>query len=244
MTNSGESTGLMLMVQINCDPRHWREFNTWYNNHLPNFLRVPGYLWAQRYVGLDDPTRFTALYGIRGRDDLDSLYLWDGPAVHPIVKGEYAGFLGLQGMSDRLANVYEQISGAPLRDPLLTSDRPLSLVTADVDPVYEEEWDRWYTESHVPNLLKVPGYVTAGRFRALDHPAVRRFNSGPKYLALYECESEDAIDRNLRRGDNMHPEARAELDRWISYGIPKVSRFRWGFHRMISKHYKWEPGAA
>ncbi len=79
----------------------------------------------------------------------------------------------------------------------------------------------------------------AGRFRTVDHPAVRRFNSGPKYLALYECESEDAIDRNLRRGDRMHPEARAELDRWISYGIPKVSRFRWGFHRMISKHYKW-----
>jgi hypothetical protein len=229
------------MVQLSCARLHWEAFNTWYNSHLPNMLRVPGYLWAQRYAGLEDGTRFTSLYGVRAREDLPSLFHWDGPAVHPIVKSEYAGFLGLRGMSDRIANVYQQISGAPLRDKLLASDRPLSVVTADVDPAYEEEWDRWYTESHVPNLLRVPGYVMAGRFRALDHPAVNRFNSGPKYLALYECESEEAIRRNLRRGEGMHPEARAELDRWLSYGMPKVRNFRWGFYRLISKHFKWDP---
>ena len=229
---------LLLMVQVTCAPQNLEAFNLWYNSHLPNLLRIPGYLWAQRYVGLDDRNRFTALYGVRSLDDLPTLLQWDGPQLHTIAREEYAGWQRLGGVSDPVLNVYEQISGNGLRDPLLLSDRPLSIVTADVDPAHEEEWSRWYTESHVPNLLKIPGYVVAGRFRVVDHPSLERFNTGPRYLAIYECESLEAINQ-LRDGDSMHPEARAELQRWQSYGLPLAREFRWAFHRLISKHFEW-----
>ena len=137
-----------------------------------------------------------------------------------------------------MSNVYEHISGAALRDPLLLSDRPLSIVTADVDPAHEAEWDRWYTESHLPGVLNVPGYACGARFRQLDHPALRDFNTGPKYLALYECDSEEAMP-TLAPGDRIHPEARAELDRWQAYGALYARNFGWDFYRLISKHFKW-----
>ena len=235
------SKQLLLMVQATCAPDHLDAFNLWYNSHLPNLLRIPGYLWAQRYLGLDEPNRFTALYGVRSEEDLPALLQREGPHLHPIAANEYVGWQQLQGLTERVGNLYEQISGSTLREPLLLSDRPLSIVVADVEAEQESEWDRWYTESHVPNLLNVPGYVTAGRFRVLDHPALTKFNTGPKYLALYECQSEEILP-SLRSGNEMHREARAELQRWQETGMAHASNFGWGFHRLISKHFKWQEG--
>ncbi len=234
---------LLLMVQITCADEYLDAFNTWYNSHLPNLLRIPGLTWAQRYINLEGSeagaTRFTALYGIRDASDFPSILDRSGsPEFHPIAASEFAAFSQLDGMSGHVANVYEQISGTPLRAPLLESDRPISIVTADVDPDHETGWDRWYDESHVPNLLKIPGYVIAGRFRVLEHPALDGFNSGPKYLAVYECEDEDILP-TLQPAEAMHPEARAELDRWTAYGALHARDFGWGFYRLVSKHFKW-----
>ena len=229
---------LLLMVQITCARENLDQFTTWYNSHLPNLLRIPGYQWAQRYVNLDGSNRFTALYGIRSADDLPSLLEFGGPGLHPIAASEFSVFSTLRGMSDHVANVYEQVSGAPLRDPLLLSDLPLSIVSSGVDPAHEEEWDRWYTDSHLPGVVNVPGYVRGARFRSLDHPALADFNTGPKYLALYECESEDILS-SLVPGDRIHPEAQAELDRWQAYGALHARNFQWGFYRLISRHFKW-----
>ena len=229
---------LLLIVQATCATQCLEAFNLWYNSHLPNLLRIPGYLWAQRYVCLDDRNRFMAIYGVRSYDDLPSLVHWDGPDLHPIAKAEFAGSQGLQGISLRVANFYEQISGSPLRDPLLLSDRPLGTVTTDVDPAHEREWNRWYDESHVPNLLVVPGRVMAGRFRTLAGPATDKFNTGPRYLTLYECESEEMIP-SLRPGPQMGPEARAEFQRAEAMAKPHMYNYGSGYYKLISKHFKW-----
>ncbi len=229
---------LLLMVQMTCAKEHIEPFTLWYNSHLPNLLRIRGYRWAQRYVNLEGGTRFTALYGIRGPDDLSSLLQFGAPSLHPIAAAEFSVFSTLQGISGHVSNVYEQVSGSPLRDPLLLSDQPLSIVTADVDPARETEWDRWYTESHLPGVLNVSGYACGARFRCLDHPALKNFNTGPKYLALYECDNESILP-TLVPGDRIHPEALAELDRWQAYGAVHARNFGWGFYRLVSKHFQW-----
>ncbi len=56
----------------------------------------------------------------------------------------------------------------------------LLMLWTDVDSEFEAEFNRWYNEEHIHHLLKVPGFLSAGRYRALS--------GGPKYLAMYELE--------------------------------------------------------
>ena len=49
----------------------------------------------------------------------------------------------------------------------------------------EDEWNRWYDEKHLPELLSVPGIVSATRYR--QHGAEGR------YLAAYEIEGPDVF---------------------------------------------------
>ena len=51
----------------------------------------------------------------------------------------------------------------------------------------EEEYNRWYTDQHLPDVLAVPGFVAAQRYRVDDANSTLAH----RYLALYEMESED-----------------------------------------------------
>lgn len=55
---------------------------------------------------------------------------------------------------------------------------------AEAEPEYEEELSRWYNEEHIPLLMKVPGYLGAKRYVAVE--------GGPKFLTFWEIESIDA----------------------------------------------------
>jgi hypothetical protein len=51
----------------------------------------------------------------------------------------------------------------------------------------EDEFNRWYDDSHLPEVLQVPGFV-AGRRYALTRPGSA---DGSRFLAIYEIETED-----------------------------------------------------
>jgi hypothetical protein len=52
----------------------------------------------------------------------------------------------------------------------------------------EEEFNRWYTEQHVPDVLRVPGIVSARRFKRTAQQ--RSAAQQPwQYMALYECDA-------------------------------------------------------
>lgn len=230
---------LLLMVRARCDPRHLSDFQTQQNEGLSNLLRSPAFLWAKSYVDIDDASFFTTLMGIRECKDLPALFDFEGPPASPVGLAEHTRLPEKQGLSGIMMNVYEQSHGSPLGNPFLCSDRPLSLVTTDVAPAVEAEWNRWYNESHIPHLLKVPGYVLAARFRTLDDPMLATFNTGPRYLALYECESEAAIP-SVRPGPRMSPEAKLELQSARRMWVGQQSNFFWGFVKMVSKHSRRE----
>jgi hypothetical protein len=61
----------------------------------------------------------------------------------------------------------------------------LLMVWTDVDPEYEGDFGRWYDEEHLPRLLQIPGFLSAGRYQALK--------GGPKYLAIYELEDHNVL---------------------------------------------------
>lgn len=59
------------------------------------------------------------------------------------------------------------------------------LVSMDIDPDREAEFNDWYNTEHIPHLSEVPGVLAARRFRAVggSRPGV------PGYVALYHVES-------------------------------------------------------
>lgn len=57
----------------------------------------------------------------------------------------------------------------------------------------DDEFNTWYTNQHLGDVLKLPGYKAAQRFRLSD--AQLGPNEIPyRYLAIYEVEADSAAD--------------------------------------------------
>ncbi len=62
----------------------------------------------------------------------------------------------------------------------------LLMVWADIPEDKETDFNRWYNEEHLAELLSVPGVLNAARYEAVK--------SGPKHLACYELESPAVLE--------------------------------------------------
>ncbi len=60
------------------------------------------------------------------------------------------------------------------------------MVWADVPADKEADFNKWYQEEHLAELLSVPGVLNAARYEAVK--------SGPKHLACYELENAGVVD--------------------------------------------------
>lgn len=59
------------------------------------------------------------------------------------------------------------------------------VVFADVDIEHDAEFNAWYDEEHIPERMSAPGFLDSARYQALK--------GGPRYLAVYELESVEAV---------------------------------------------------
>ena len=62
----------------------------------------------------------------------------------------------------------------------------LLMVWVDVPADKEAEFNRWYNEEHLPELLAIPGVLNAARYEAV--------RNGPKHLACYELENPGVVE--------------------------------------------------
>ncbi|MFT3721881.1 hypothetical protein [Pseudorhodoferax sp.] len=77
------------------------------------------------------------------------------------------------------------------------------VLTNPTSPEDEAEFNRWYTEQHLQDVLRVPGVVSAQRYKRTD----QQRGSGPQpwnYLALYECDaaSPDVVTNGIQERYN------------------------------------------
>jgi hypothetical protein len=83
---------------------------------------------------------------------------------------------------------------------ILVETRPSS-------PDREQEYNTWYDEVHIPELLALDGIVSARRLR----PVAR---NGP-YVALYEVDGDDLqaiLDNMIANADQLHMSDALQLD--------------------------------
>jgi hypothetical protein len=65
--------------------------------------------------------------------------------------------------------------------------RWIMVVEGEVDPVVQEEWDRWYDEIHLPEIASCPGFVRSFRYKGAGESASR-------FLTIYELEGAGALE--------------------------------------------------
>jgi hypothetical protein len=73
----------------------------------------------------------------------------------------------------------------------------LLMVYVDIDPEHDADFNAWYDEEHLSDLLKLPGFLSAARYEALK--------GGPRYLACYELESAEAVQSEAYKQYRSHP---------------------------------------
>jgi hypothetical protein len=69
----------------------------------------------------------------------------------------------------------EQINPGDVGSP--PSAGGVILVSMNVDPTHEDEFNDWYNLEHIPHFNRLDGVITARRFRAIE--------GEPRYVALY-----------------------------------------------------------
>jgi hypothetical protein len=64
------------------------------------------------------------------------------------------------------------------------------VVFTNAKPGRDEDYNQWYEGQHFPDVLKVPGFVSAQRFGLADEQRSEDARAW-KYLALYDIETDD-----------------------------------------------------
>ncbi|MWA04867.1 hypothetical protein F8568_031765 [Actinomadura sp. LD22] len=72
------------------------------------------------------------------------------------------------------------------------SKKILTVFTEPVSPEREAEFDKWYSETHVPDVTAIPGVLSVRRFKLPDAEATGAgLADGRRYLAIYELDVDD-----------------------------------------------------
>ena len=76
----------------------------------------------------------------------------------------------------------------------------LMMVWVDVPEDKEAEFNKWYKDAHIAELMSVPGILNAARYEAVS--------SGPKHLACYEIESAAEFETDAFKNRPVTPWAK------------------------------------
>jgi hypothetical protein len=175
----------LMFVATDVDPEHEAEWNRWYDaRHIPQRKLLPGFLTAQRYrlqQGSDTTQRYLALYDLAGPEALESdAYL---SLAHPPVQDDEDRAM-LSYFRNRLRGTMRLISDTTAPGNA-SREAAGALLVVGVQPEsgYEEEFNAWYDEEHIPFLTAVPGVLGVRRFQAIrdDLP----------YVAIWELANAD-----------------------------------------------------
>lgn len=170
----------LLFASFDFSPAQEDEFHDWYDlEHVPERLRVPGFLNAQRWIGGENPKIAVATY------DLASHAVMDSPEYRAI------GGANSSVWTKRVTSIAKRIMRFE-GEQILPGDgvgpeaaNALLAVSMNVDPAAEAEFNDWYNTEHLPQLGAVPGVLAARRFKAAG-PGIER-----QYMALYHMTGLD-----------------------------------------------------
>ena len=93
----------------------------------------------------------------------------------------------------------------------------MHVVGTECPPEMEEKFDTWYSERHVPDLLKFKGVKRVTRYRGL-HPG----GEYPKFLTIYEFNNRQDFEAYY-----TSPERATAAEDWIKIQKELGASLKW-----------------
>jgi hypothetical protein len=167
------STAVIHLARFELESAREAEFGDWYESeHVPAMLARPGWRRMRRYLCTDGRPHIS-LYDID-----DHVAAGGSPSVSeaPFRSGRFAA----RGIRDYHARTWREIHSAGVH-----LERPewLNVVTVDIEDAHAGEFNRWYNEVHVPEILRCPGWIANRRYECVD--------GEPRFLAVYDLEDDE-----------------------------------------------------
>ena len=93
----------------------------------------------------------------------------------------------------------------------MMSDNNVMVVLTNATPGFEDEFNEWYDNVHLAEVVALPGFVAARRYKYTESQLAGFPESPQKYLALYWIEGDpkvalDALANELASGGIAIPE--------------------------------------
>ncbi len=168
----------LLYVEVDCPLELEAELHAWYNTeHIPERLRIPGFVTGQRYAALEGTPRWLAVYELESVAVLESPdYLkWAGPLQTPWTRRMVS--------STRVhRSVFRVVQGAD-SEMQLQQDHPLTGLVAvryQASSADRGQVNLWHDTEFCKELLQVPGVRSVRRCENAE---------GEEQLISYALES-------------------------------------------------------
>jgi hypothetical protein len=95
--------------------------------------------------------------------------------------------------------------------------RSLQFAYSNPKPGREDEYNDWYTNEHLPDVVSIPGYVAGQRFQLSSYQRPHLPPSRHRYMAIYEIDGdlndifaarEEALKAGVTetRSDSVNPD--------------------------------------
>jgi len=177
----------VLVALANCkDPAREEEFNRWYDQvHLGDVTGFGVFANPSRYVNVQPQPgqpKYAAIYETDQEDLKGAIRALFAKAREWEEQGRMIDVLEVAsiGLYERIGEWCSQ-RGKPVRGLLM-------VISNCKDPAREEEFNRWYNQVHVPDILELGHYHTAYRYQSIAPD-----KTPGKYLALYETDEDPVV---------------------------------------------------
>ncbi len=156
------------------------EFHDWYDlEHIPERLAIPGFVNAQRWIAVDNPKVSLATY------DLDEVGVLQSPPYQAIAGANSSPWTKRTARFRKSLMRFEGTQLFPGDKTAPEGAAALLLVSMNVAPEHESEFNEWYNTEHIPALGSVPGTLSARRYRGTGATQL--------YAALYHLATPDVV---------------------------------------------------
>ena len=152
----------LLYVEVECPPELETEFHAWYNlEHVPERLRIPGFLGGRRYAALEGGPRWLAAYWLESPAVLETAEYrqWMGPRQTPWTKRMVSSTRVRRSV---LRRVHPEGTGGESHAAGLLAIRYTAAA-----PV-SGRLHAWHDGVFAPDLARVPGVVRADRYEDVE----------------------------------------------------------------------------